>query len=130
MNKKIKLKKVISEQIKKINRPDLSTKEKSFTQWLEKHFQEINSKKIYYNPEQLIDYISKAKSEDHIYISNDYLEKVFKTIRNLRLPKKILSYLYNIYLSGSNLGLAESNGMTSRKPIKEHKKLLRVTEQN
>lgn len=117
MDKITKLKKVIkseiNEQFKRV-RPDLSKIENSFTEWLQKNLKNIEHQQLQNNPNELIDFLNNARN-DGVHVSPTYLDKIAKNIRNLKYPRKILQYLYNVYLKGSALGLDEVKRKKTKK---------------
>lgn len=109
MDKINKLKKVIKKEVNeqfKRTRPDLSKVENSFTEWLQKNLKNIEHQQLQNNPNELIDFLNNAR-EQGVHVSPTYLDKIAKEIKNLKYPRRILQYLYNIYLKGSALGLSE-----------------------
>ena len=111
-------KKEMSEQAVTRSHPDLSKVEGSFAHWLEHHFKEINDKKLYAKKNDLIQYIKDAREKDSIKVSDKYLEKFFEKINMIKRPEKVLEFLYNAYLKGSNLDIHES-----KEPKNESKKI-------
>jgi len=104
----------MSEQAIRRSHPDLSKIEGSFSYWLERHLPEIEKKHLYSNEKKasLIDLIKTDKEKGDIKMSDKYMNSFFEKLNKMNNPTKILQFLYNAYLEGSNLGLHEQ---------KEHK---------
>lgn len=98
----LKLKRLIRQLIKE--QYDLSRSEKSVTHWLENNLSTIESKKIYFNKQQLLNFLESMKNQG-VNVSQQYLDKMKVNILRQNSPNKVLQYLYDVYLKGSNLGM-------------------------
>lgn len=98
----LKLKRLIRQLIKE--QYDLSRSEKSVTHWLENNLPTIESKKIYFNKQQLLNFLESMKNQG-VNVSQQYLDKMKVNILRQNSPNKVLQYLYDVYLKGSNLGM-------------------------
>lgn len=84
---------------------DLSTKPKSFTHYLMKIIPTLGKK----TPNEIIDLIEGARDVG-VNVSEDYLSKVIKRLEELRGNKtKLLKYLADIFLKGSELGVVTTS---------------------
>lgn len=80
---------------------DLGTKPKSFTSYLMKLIPTLGKK----TPDEIIDLIKGAKDVG-IHVSDDYLDKIVNRLEELKGSKtKLLKYIADIFLKGSELGV-------------------------